>query len=121
MLLPMLALFHKDFDMPDNSNFIKLILESGLGWFWFVFLAIWGGTVNYISRIKKNGMKFSIVELVGEWTISGFSGLITGFICMHYNVPIYMTFVSVAIAGHAGGKTIHALENHYWKKPDGSQ
>lgn len=108
--------------MPDNSSLIRLILDSGIGFLWLIILAIWGGTVNYLSRIKKDGIKFSVVELIGEWTISGFAGLITGFICIHYEIPIYLTFALVAIAGHAGGKTIHALENFSQNKlPNGRQ
>lgn len=102
--------------MPENTNILRVILESGIGWVWFVLLAMWGGTANYVSRIRKNGMKFSVIELIGEWTISGFAGLVTGFICIHYELPMYLTFALVAISGHAGGKTIHALEELYQSK-----
>jgi len=49
---------------------------SGIGaYIWFVGLACIGGTANYIGKVKKNKEKaFSIVELLGEWVLSGFAG-----------------------------------------------
>jgi hypothetical protein len=97
--------------MNDSGNFFKLIVESGLAWIWFVVLAIWGGTASYVRRVKESGMKFSVRELIGEWTISGLAGLLTGFICLEYNYSMYITFVLVAISGHAGGKVLSLIES----------
>ena len=101
--------------MPgDTSNIFRQLIETGIGWLWFIVLAIWGGTANYISRIRKDKMKFSAVELIGEWTISGFAGVVTGLLCMEYGMSLNMTFVMVAIAGHAGGRAIFVLEK-FWQ------
>lgn len=99
--------------MPDSggSNLIRELLSSGIAWVWFVLLAVWGGTVNYIKRRRKDGTPFSLIELTGEWTIAGFAGVVTGLICMHYEVPLYLMFAIVAISGHAGGRAIEALES----------
>lgn len=105
--------------MPDNTvNVLRAILEAGWGWFWLLLLAAWGGTVNYISRTRKDQTPFSIVELVGEWTIAGFAGMITGLVCMHYEVSQYMMFALVAISGHAGGRAIFMFERYLIKKID---
>lgn len=105
--------------MPESTTGVfKQLLETGVGWIWFIILAIWGGTANYISRIRKDKMKFSTIELVGEWTISGFAGVVTGLICMHYGMGTNITFALVAIAGHAGGRAIFLLENFYTRKLD---
>lgn len=96
--------------MPDGTNLFRQLIETGVVWIWFIVLAMWGGTANYISRIRKDNMKFSTVELIGEWTISGFAGVTTGFLCMEYGMSLNMTFVMVAIAGHAGGRAIFLLE-----------
>ena len=99
--------------MPDNTpNVLRTILEAGLGWIWLMILALWGGTVNYISRTRKDKTPFSLVELIGEWTIAGFAGVITGFICMEYQVSQYLTFAAVAISGHAGGRAIFMFERY---------
>jgi uncharacterized membrane protein len=92
------------------------LVETGLGWVWFVILAVWGGTANYISRVRKEGMKFSTVELIGEWSISGFVGVITALICMEMGVSDMLTYALVGIAGHAGGRAIFILENLYFAK-----
>ncbi|WP_333609340.1 phage holin family protein [Arsukibacterium sp.] len=105
--------------MPDGTtSALRQLIEIGVGWIWFIVLAIWGGTANYISRIRKNNMKFSTVELIGEWTISGFAGVVTGLLCMEYGMGMNMTFAMVAIAGHAGGRAIFLLENLYAKRID---
>ena len=103
--------------MPeDTSNIFRQLIETGIGWLWFIVLAIWGSTANYISRIRKDKMKFRAVELIGEWTISGFAGVVTGLICMEYNISLNMTFAMVAIAGHAGGRAIFLLEQFDFSK-----
>lgn len=100
--------------MPDGTtNVFRQLVEIGVGWIWFIILAVWGGTANYISRIRKENMKFSTFELVGEWTISGFAGVVTGLLCMEYGLGIHLTFALVAIAGHAGGRAIFLLEQFY--------
>lgn len=100
--------------MPDGTtNLFRQLIETGVGWIWFIVLAVWGGTANYISRIRKDKMKFSTVELIGEWTISGFAGVVTGLLCTEYGMSLNMTFVMVAISGHAGGRAIFLLEQLY--------
>lgn len=82
------------------------------GYLWFVLLAVWGGTANYISRAKReNGHVFSAAELMGEWTISGFSGLLTAYLCAEAGFSYYITAVACAIAGHMGGRAICIIED----------
>jgi len=90
---------------------IKPILENSVGYAWFVFLAIWGGTASYISKLKKEKGNFSIAELLSEWSISGFSGIVTAYFCQSYGVGFYMTAALVAISGHMGGRTIYIIES----------
>lgn len=98
--------------MPDGNggNLIRELLNHGFAWFWLLVLATWGGTVNYIKRMRKDKSPFSLLEMIGEWAIAGFAGIVTGLLCLHYQVPIYLTFATVAISGHAGGRVIEALE-----------
>lgn len=98
--------------MPDPiQNFIDRIAEGHYGYLWFVVLALWGGTVNYISRVKHNHpIRFSIAELVGEWAISGFVGVITIYVCLELEFSLYLTGALVAIAGHMGGRALFLME-----------
>lgn len=99
--------------MDELGEIIVKILEAGLGYFWFVLLAIWGGTVNYLSRIKQGKVEtFSFVELVGEWAISGFAGLLTAYICISMDLSWHMTAFFTGISGHLGGRAIFMFESY---------
>jgi len=103
--------------MPDNGiPVIKQILDMGIGYFWFIVLAVWGGTANYITRLKANKGPFSLVELLGEWVISGFSGIITAFICEEMGFGFMYTAAMAGIAGHMGGRGIYLLERVIQKR-----
>ena len=63
------------------------MFEQGIGYIWFIMLAIWGGTVNYLTRINRGNVQFfSFFELMGEWFISGFAGLLTAYVCIEMEV-----------------------------------
>jgi len=89
---------------PEGVSWIELVL--------LLVLAVWGGTVNYVARVKRGVIaRFSIVELLGEWLISGFSGICMWLVCVHFSVPDFLTALFVALAGHAGGRTVYAFES----------
>jgi hypothetical protein len=92
---------------------LSKLVEAGLGYVWFVILAVWGGTVNYLSRIKQGKVEaFSFVELMGEWAVSGFAGLLTAFICTEMEMSWHMTAFFTGISGHLGGRAIYMLESY---------
>ncbi|MBM7070886.1 phage holin family protein [Shewanella sp. 202IG2-18] len=98
--------------MPESSaSILKQLVEAGLGYVWLVVLAIWGGTVNYLTRRKKDkSMPFSVIELLGEWVISAFAGVLTAFICQEMGMSYMFTCAMAGIAGHMGGRAIFMLE-----------
>lgn len=99
---------HKD---PNNISVLAIVLMS--------CLALWGGTVNYLTRLRKGTVeKFSFIELVGEWCISGFSGILVYLIGANYGVPPLLLAAMVAVAGHAGGRTVFYLETVFHGKLD---
>lgn len=79
---------------------------------WLILLALWGGTASYISRLKRQGLPFSLVELTGEWCISGFSGALTAYICAEAGLSWYMIAFFTGVAGHLGGRGIFMLEQY---------
>ena len=92
-------------------------LENSFGYLWFVLLAIWGGTVNYISRLKSGAVaSFSFIELIGEWVISGFAGLLTAYICMEAEMEWGMVAFFAGISGHLGGRAVFMFENYVKSK-----
>jgi hypothetical protein len=99
----------------DDVSFyehLRQMLADRIGFFWFVFLALWGGTASYVARMKKRALPFSLMELIGEWAISGFSGLITALVCVNLEMSFELTAASAGIAGHMGGRAIGMIE-HY--------
>ena len=75
----------------DAASKVMTYLNAiGLGWLWIFCLAVWGGTASYIARVRKMGLPFSFIELVGEWTISGFAGVMTGYLCFAAGFPDYV-------------------------------
>jgi len=99
----------------DPGEVLSKLIEAGLGYIWFVALAIWGGTVNYLSRVKQGHVEyFSFAELIGEWAISGFAGLLTAYICIEMDLSWHMTAFFTGVSGHMGGRAIFMFER--WTK-----
>lgn len=97
---------------PDGGLMKSLIdlLNASMQYIGFVVVALLGGTANYIGQIKNKKRIFSIVELVGEWFISGFSALMIALLCEEYNYSWHLTVVACGIAGHMGGRLTFILE-----------
>lgn len=99
-----------------HDPMLKEFFESGekhvsIWWYvYFVFLAAWGGTASYITRMKRHKLAFSAAELVGEWTISGFAGIVTAYGCMYMDMGFYLTAGATGIAGHMGGRGLFLIE-----------
>lgn len=87
----------------SDANYITLVM--------MVVLSLWGGLVNYLGRIKSGVVKrFNLVELIGEFTISSFAGLLVGFIAIAFDVNPYVSLALAGVAGHAGGRTVYFLD-----------
>lgn len=96
--------------MNEYHDAFQKLLESSLAWIWLVALAVWGGTANYLSRIKRHQLGFSLIELIGEWAISGFAGVVTALVCTHLEWPFYLVAAAAGISGHMGGRAIGMME-----------
>lgn len=96
----------------DPKSFISQLMEHK-STFAILLVAMWGGTASYIAKIKANKTKFKVFELLGEWCISGFSGLLTVYICFELELSWQMTAFMAGIAGHMGGRAITIFENRF--------
>lgn len=96
--------------MEHWSEDLAKLTGEWLAYIWFCFLAAWGGAVSYISRVRRGKIAFSIVEMVGECCISGFSGVMTAYICASADINFFLTAFFVGIAGHMGGRGIALME-----------
>lgn len=100
----------------DPAPLAEMVRSSGFGYLWLIALAMWGGTASYVSRIKRDKVPFSIVELIGEWAISGFAGVITSYVCYSLGWDFYLTAAATGVAGHMGGRAIYIAESLFAKK-----
>lgn len=91
-------------NLPQALHFIKGSLP-------FLFFALWGGAANYVLKVKNKLIKrFSILELLGDFVVSGFSGILAYLVANEMGLSTWMTAASVGIAGHLGSQTVTLLE-----------
>lgn len=97
--------------MPDGSGGQSIGWVASL-WAWVVLVALslWGGTASYISRLKRSKQAFSLVELIGEWVVSGFAGLMAALACLELGLSFPIAAAAAGVAGHMGGRSIYMLE-----------
>lgn len=91
----------------------RSLLEIAREYGWFIFLAVWGGTVSYLTRMKEKDVKFSIVEFLVHLLTSGFAGMMTVHIASNLNFSWQLTAFLAGVAGHMGGKAITLMEQVY--------
>lgn len=103
-------------EMNSQLSELASSLKSGWAYVWFIVLGIWGGTASYLSRMRKKGLPFSVAELVGEWVISAFSGVITALLCMDLGMSIELTAAMSGVAGHMGGRATYMFEQYIVSK-----
>ena len=99
-----------DKNMPyEKMSILQRLAEYGLlGYVWILIISVWGGTVRYISDIKR-GNKPSFISWLSEACISGFVGIITAMLCSHYNLDFLLTSAITGIAAHNGTRTLFVL------------
>lgn len=91
---------------------IEAVFRAIGEYIWFVLLAMIGGTINYVSRVRRNAAhKFSVVELLGEWVVSGFVGVLTIYLGLAFNWPMPLIGFACGISGHMAGRIVYMLDN----------
>ena len=86
---------------------------------WVLILSTWGGLVNYVSKVRAGTIaRFNITELIGDMFVSGFTGLLTFWMCEAAGFNELTTAVCVGISGHMGARMIGKLENVMSRKFD---
>jgi NhaP-type Na+/H+ and K+/H+ antiporter len=88
-----------------------------LTYLWVMVLAAWGGIASYIRRVRSGAAeKFSFMELIGEIVISGFTGVLTFWLCELAGFPGLLTAAFVGISGHMGSRAIALMEDSFKRK-----
>lgn len=84
---------------------------------WVLVLSTWGGIVNYLSKIRAGHIaRFNLTELIGDMCISGFTGILTFWMCQAAGFDELITAVFVGISGHMGARLIGKLETMMSRK-----
>ncbi len=80
---------------------------------WVVGLAALGGLVAFIRKLndatEPRPLKLIFLKLSGELVISSFAGLVTYWLCQHWQLTEPVTAIAIAISGHMGGRTIDGI------------
>jgi uncharacterized membrane protein HdeD (DUF308 family) len=89
---------------------------------WLGFLAIMGGVLRFLHSHVENGEKIEwktpefFIKLLMELLLSGFAGVIAFYVCKETGASDNILAVSVAIAGHQGGKAIEFFKDYIGRK-----
>lgn len=104
-------------NMPaDNLSFLQRLAEYGLlGYAWLIVISIWGGTVRYITDVKR-GDKPSFMSWLYEAIISAFVGIITAMLCQYYHLDFLLTSAITGMAAHNGTRTLYVIAEVLKKK-----
>lgn len=95
---------------PPPKTFIVLGTEL-ITYGWVVLLAVWGGVVNYINKVRTGKTsRFNMMELVGDIVTSGFVGVLTFWLCQAAGFSPLLTAVFVGVSGHMGARGMAQLE-----------
>jgi len=93
--------------MPEKDPTTYTLLTYA----WVVGISSWGAIASYARKVKKGETRFSIAELVGELSISGFVGTLTFFVCEAGDVPQVMAAPIIGISAHMGSRAILLMED----------
>jgi hypothetical protein len=87
-----------------------------LTYLWVGGLAIAGGFVNWIQKVKKGEARpFNFPELFGELLTAGFVGVLTFFLCESAGMGQTLSAFFIGIAGHMGSRAIFLAEGYVEK------
>lgn len=94
--------------MPDrdplNYDWVK--------YSWVIGLALWGGAVHHLQKMRESGRSFSATLAFEEILTSSLSGVIAFYICELAHINGLAAAIVIAMAGHMGGDFL--LEVREW-------
>lgn len=80
---------------------------------WVLVLSIWGGVVSYIQKVRTGQCsRFNITELIGDMFTSGFTGLMTFWLCQAAHLNELLSAVFIGVSGHMGARALLKFEQY---------
>ena len=84
---------------------------SVLTYAWVLGLAMCGGVVSFMRKLRTGTVRaFNVTEFIGEIVTSGFTGVLTFWLCEAGNIDPLVSAALVGISGHMGSRAILHLE-----------
>ena len=68
-------------------------------------VALVAGIMKGVNRINTGD--FNIIRTIADGAIGSFTGVMSGFLCLNFSVPIYLTLFIVSLSGWLGGNLIN--------------
>ena len=78
-------------------NKIQIMIHFGV--------ALVAGIMKGVNRINTGD--FNIIRTIADGAIGSFTGVMSGFLCLNFNVPIYLTLFTVSLSGWLGGNLMN--------------
>lgn len=101
--------------MKEKLDPLFDLLTHALGYLWVLLLAMMGGAVSYFQRVKDGKTRFKWRALCIELLTSGFTGLLTLWICQAAGMSLPITAFMIGISGHMGTRAVFKMEALYNK------
>lgn len=98
--------------MPEKDPQTYTLLQYA----WVVGLAVWGGAVGYLQKIRKAGEPFRFGTFLGELVTSSLAGMLAFFLCEIADVGGLAAAILIAIAGHTGGEFVSIVRGGVWSR-----
>ncbi|AOM40189.1 phage holin family protein [Xenorhabdus hominickii] len=86
-------------------------------WLLLLLLSAWGGIVRYLIDLKTNNARWSWFGAFAQVAISGFTGLIGGFISLEAGLSLFLTYASAGMSGAMGSIAL----TYFWNRVTGDQ
>jgi hypothetical protein len=89
-----------------------LDLQEILRWVVVIGLSVWAGVVSFVRKLNDGQSRpFNFRELIGEITVSGFTGVLTAYLCAAVGIHGPMQFAFAGVAAHMGSRWLFKLES----------
>lgn len=99
--------------MPEKDPTSYSLLTYG----WVVVLSISGGIVSFMRKVNEGqARRINLAELFGEIFTSGFTGLLTFWLCEAGEVDPLISAVMIGVSGHMGSRALMQLEGWLARK-----
>lgn len=99
--------------MPqEHLTLFQRLQEFGFfGYLSLIIVAMWAGIARYVNERIKSGERPTIGGAFLHTIAPAFVGVVTGFICHHYKLDIYLTNAISGIAAYNGVKSLDILSS----------